>query len=253
MLLPDHHTKIIATIGPASAAVEVMQELILAGMSIARLNLSHGDFSSHAQTIARLRQAAANLNRRLAILADLPGPKIRIGTLAPDPVELVPGQEFSLTTVPLTGDHQRVSVSFLRLPQVVHPGATIFLNDGLIQLMVTAIQGEEVRCRVVVGGELSSRKGLNLPGLDLGLSAFTDYDRACLRFALEQGVDAVSQSFVENAADILAVRQEAAALGYTPFVFAKIERPGPGQPGGYPGGRRWDHDRPGRFGGGNSH
>jgi pyruvate kinase len=109
---------------------------------------------------------------------------------------------------------------------VVHPGAQLYLNDGMIQLEVTAIRGDDVECRIVIGGELRSRKGLNLPGLHLGMSAFTERDRECLRFALEHGVDAVSQSFVESAADVHAVREAAGALGHHPFLFAKIERAG---------------------------
>jgi pyruvate kinase len=117
-----------------------------------------------------------------------------------------------------------VSVSFNRLPRVVKPGDRLFLNDGLVQLKVDAVEGDDVRCHVVVGGELRSRKGLNMPGIDLGISAFTEHDRACLAFALEHGVDAVSQSFVETAADIAAVREAAREMGHRPFVIAKIER-----------------------------
>ena len=157
-------------------------------------------------------------------MADLPGPKMRIGKLDPEPIDLKPGDMFTLTTDDLVGDAHRVSVTFAPLPQVVKPGDTLYLNDGLIQVDVEQVQGSDVRCRVVVGGELRSRKGLNLPDIDLGISAFTEHDYNCMKFALENGVDAVSQSFVENAADIKAVRDAAAALGYHPFVIAKIER-----------------------------
>ena len=115
-------------------------------------------------------------------------------------------------------------MSFERLPQVVKPGDRLFLNDGLVQLVVERVAGSDVHCKVAVGGELRSQKGLNLPGIDLGISAFTDHDRACLEFALKHGVDAVSQSFVETAADIEAVRAAAQALGKQPFIIAKIER-----------------------------
>jgi len=126
--------------------------------------------------------------------------------------------------VVVVGDARRVSMSFERLPQVVKPGDLLFLNDGLVQLQVERVMGMDVHCNVTVGGELRSRKGLNLPGIDLGISAFTDHDRACLEFALAQGVDAVSQSFVESAADVEAVRAAAQAVGKQPFVIAKIER-----------------------------
>jgi pyruvate kinase len=224
MTLPNHKTRIVCTIGPASNSLKVMEQLLLAGMNVARVNFSHGDFSSHGQVMADLRQAARNVNQRLAIMADLPGPKIRIGNLAEEPIELAGGQEFTLTTAQITGGLSRVSVSFEPLPRVVQPGNRIYLNDGLIELEVQKIAGEEVTCRVLVGGELRSRKGLNLPGIDLGINAFTAHDRDCLKFALEHGVDAVSQSFVESAADIEALRRAAADAGYTPFVIAKIER-----------------------------
>ncbi len=224
MKLPEHKTKIVATIGPASASREVMEAMIEAGMNVARINFAHGDFSGHKQVIDKLRAAARALGRRIAIMADLPGPKMRIGRLAKEPVELQPGALFTLTTRDIVGDAERVSVSFARLPQALRPGDTLFLNDGLIQLETVKVEGQEVVCRVLVGGELRSRKGLNLPGIDLGISAFTDHDRECLKFASEQGVDAVSQSFVESAADIVAVRESAAAMGYNPFIIAKIER-----------------------------
>ncbi len=222
--LPDHKTRIVATIGPASASPEVMVELLRAGMDVARINFSHGDFDGHARVIAGLRDAAARTGRRLAIMADLPGPKMRLGLIAGEPVELRRGETFTLTTRETVGDASGASVDFERLPQVVRPGAALFLNDGLIQLEVERVSPDDVVCRVVAGGELRSRKGLNVPGLDLGISAFTERDRVCLRFALEQGIDAVSQSFVGSAADLEAVRQAAAEIGGHPFVIAKIER-----------------------------
>jgi len=224
MTLPPNKTKIVCTIGPASHSRDVMEKLLLAGMNVARLNFSHGDFSGHKEVIANLRAAARATGRRLAIMADLPGPKMRIGKFDSEPIELKPGDFFTLTTDDIVGDAHRVSVTFTRLPQVVKPGDTLYLNDGLIQVDVDQVQGTDVRCRVIVGGELRSRKGLNLPGIDLGIGAFTEHDRNCMKFALQNGVDAVSQSFVENAADIQAVRDAAAALGYHPFIIAKIER-----------------------------
>jgi len=224
MTLPPNKTRIVCTIGPASISRGVMEKLLLAGMNIARLNFSHGDFSGHKAVIANLRAASSATGRRLAIMADLPGPKMRIGKFDTEPITLKPGEIFTLTTDDIVGDAHRVSVSFARLPGVVKPGDTLYLNDGLIQVDVDQIQGADVRCRVVVGGELRSRKGLNLPDIDLGISAFTEHDHNCMKFALENGVDAVSQSFVENAADIHAVRKAAAALGFQPFIIAKIER-----------------------------
>ena len=224
MTLPANKTKIVCTIGPASESPEVMEQMIRAGMNVARLNFSHGDFAGHRRVIENLRAAARAAGRHVAIMADLPGPKIRIGQLAQEPIDLTPGDAFSLTTEDVVGDGQHASVTFPRLPDAVKPGNTLFLNDGIIQLEVVRVAGTEVQCRVLVGGELRSRKGLNLPGIDLGISAFTDQDHACLKFALASGVDAVSQSFVESAEDIAAVRNAAKALQHDAFVVAKIER-----------------------------
>jgi pyruvate kinase len=226
MPLPDHKTKIVATIGPASESPEMLERLIRAGMNVARLNFSHGDFRGHGERIARIRAAARATGQRMAIMADLPGPKMRIGRLDPEPIALLPGDRIALTTEEIVGTARRVSMSFDRLPQVVKPGDRLFLNDGLVQLTVERVTGTDVECVVAVGGELRSRKGLNIPGIDLGISAFTEHDRACLEFALQQGVDAVSQSFVERAADIDAVRAAAARHGRQPFLIAKIERAG---------------------------
>ena len=224
MPAPANKTKLICTIGPASDAPQTLEGMLHAGMNVARLNFSHGDFDTHAEVIRRLREASEKTGRRLAIMADLPGVKIRIGELREEPIELSTGQEVVLTTDDVVGDAQRFAVNFERLPHAVHPDDKLFLNDGLISLKVIAVDGNDVRCEVRAGGELSSRKGLDLPGIDLGISAFTERDRDCLEFALEHGVDAVSQSFVSNAGDIAAVRSAAANLGYKPFVIAKIER-----------------------------
>jgi pyruvate kinase len=224
MILPDHKTKIVATIGPASESPEMLERLIHAGMNIARLNFSHGDFSGHAERIARIRAAEKAAGKRVAIMADLPGPKMRVGKIEPEPIQLLPGENFTLTSEDIVGNRQRVSMSFDRLPAVVKRGDRLFLNDGLVQLVVESVTGNDVLCKVAVGGELRSRKGLNLAGIHLGISAFTEHDRACLEFALKNGVDAVSQSFVETAADIEDLRTAAAAIGATPFIIAKIER-----------------------------
>ncbi len=224
MKLPSQRTKIVCTIGPASNKPEIMEEMLLAGMNIARLNFSHGSFDSHREIIRNLRAAAQSTGRRLAIMGDLSGPKMRIGMLAEEPLELKAGNLFTLTTDDIVGDADRASVTFERLPQAVRGGDTLFLNDGIIQLEVQSVAGSSVVCRVVAGGELRSRKGLNLPGINLGISAFTERDNECLKFAADEGLDAISQSFVESGGDIRAVRQAADALGYKPFIIAKIER-----------------------------
>jgi pyruvate kinase len=224
MKLPANKTKIVCTIGPASESPEVLEKIIRAGMNVARLNFSHGDFASHKKVIENIRAVADAVGKRVAIMADLPGPKMRIGQLAEEPIELMPGDPFTLTSEEIVGDIKRVSMTFDQLPQAVNPEDILFLNDGLIQLEVVKVDGNDVQCRVLVGGELRSRKGLNLPDIDLGISAFTERDHECLKFAMAEGVDAVSQSFVESAADIEAVRDAAAALGHNPFIIAKLER-----------------------------
>ena len=224
MTLPPHKTRIVATIGPASESPEILEQMIRAGMNVARLNFSHGDFVQHERMIKHIRAASRAASHPVAIMADLSGPKMRIGKIGTEKVELKRGDTFTLTTDDIVGDRGRVSVSFTRLPQVLKGGELLSLNDGYIQLEVAKVRERDVVCVVKVGGELRSRKGLNLPGIDLGISAFTERDRECLRFALEHGVDAVSQSFVESAADLNAVREFARDLGYSPFLIAKVER-----------------------------
>lgn len=226
MPLPAHKTRIVCTIGPASDKPEIMEAMIRAGMDVARLNFSHGDFAGHRKVIQTIRAASKTICRRVAIMADLPGPKMRIGTFSHEPLELKKGDPFTLTTEEVAGSLSRVSISFDRLPQAVKPGDKLFINDGYIELEVVQVAGTDVNCRVLVGGELRSRKGLNLPGINLGISAFTVQDRKWLDFAMDQGIDAVSQSFVETAKDIEDVRSAAAALGHNPFIIAKIERAG---------------------------
>jgi pyruvate kinase len=220
----DIKTKIVCTIGPASRGHETLAAMIEAGMNVARLNFAHGTFDEHAATIVGIRAAAQGGGRRVAILADLPGPKLRIGRLPEQPIELKRGHAFTLAVGDFSGDATRVSTTFRRLPQAVKPGDTIFLNDGLVQLAVEAVSGDAVHCRIAVGGALLSHKGINFPDVKLGISAFTERDRECLTFALAQGVDAIGQSFVQSADDIRAVREASRAAGREVPVFAKIER-----------------------------
>jgi pyruvate kinase len=224
--LPGHKTRIVATIGPASEDPETLREMIRAGMNVARLNFSHGDQDYHRELIGRIRAASEALDSRVALLGDLPGPKMRVGELADDPIELERGAPLTLTTEDIVGRKDRIGVSFGGLPGAVHPDDLLYLNDGYITLQVTEVAGTEVHCKVLAGGELRSRKGLNLPGIDLGISAFTADDREWLAFAAANGLDAVSQSFVAGAEDITAVREAARDIGYAPFIIAKIERAG---------------------------
>lgn len=223
-MLPKTKTKIVCTIGPASQLPGVIRAMLEAGMNVARLNFAHGDIATHLTTVNALREAAADMGRRLAIMGDLPGPKMRIGQLANEPITLVRDQIFSLYTTERIGDENGASLSFPDLPRAVNPGDRIFVNDGFIQLLVENVRQEQVDCRVQVGGELLSQKGVNFPGIDLGIEAFTPQDHVFLRFAAEQRLDAISQSFVQRPEDLQAVRKAAAELDYYPFLIAKIER-----------------------------
>jgi pyruvate kinase len=224
MHFPTKKTKIVCTIGPASESRETLEQLITSGMNVARLNFAHGDLEGHARVIETIRAAAAETGQRVAIMGDLPGPKIRIGRLVEEPIELERGQPFVLQTGEIAGDNTRVSLSFTGLPSAVQPGDRIYINDGFIQLRVVRVEGKEVHCLVKVGGELRSFKGVNFPGIDLGINAFTERDREFLAFAADQKLDAISQSFVQGPQDIEAVRSAAQALDFQPFIIAKIER-----------------------------
>ena len=224
--LPRTKTKIVCTIGPASQSQEVLEQMIKNGMNIARINFAHGDRESHSQTIANVRAAAKAAGRRVAIFGDLPGPKMRIGKLEQEPIELERGDPFVLHTNEIVGNRQCASLDFAGLPAVVKKDDSIFMNDGLIELEVKGVKDGEVNCRVKAGGELRSNKGVNFPGIDLGISAFTADDYEYLKLAAEFNLDAVSQSFVLGPEDITAVRQAAASLDYQPMIIAKIERSG---------------------------
>ncbi len=220
--LPPKKTKIVCTIGPASQSLAMLEQLVDAGMNVVRINFAHGDLAGHREVIANVRAAARG--RVVAIMGDLPGPKMRIGTIDPEPVYLERDASFVLRNTAVTGDAGQATHSFPKLPEVVRSGDSIFLNDGYIQLQVDYVRDGDVHCRVIVGGRLSSNKGMNLPGIDLGIATFTRRDYELLVFAAEQQLDAVSQSFVQSASDIQQLRDAAAALDYAPFVIAKIER-----------------------------
>lgn len=226
MSLPDHKTKIVCTIGPASRSREVLVRMIQAGMDVARLNLSHGSFDEHRETIRNIRAAADDAGLPVTILIDLPGPKIRIGDLAIEPLELHKGEVVTLTTAPATGDPTRIPVEFEQFPQLVSEGSIIYLSDGFLQLRVNEVAGSDVRATVIVGGPLLSRKGMSIVGGGgvLAVSALTDRDRECIDFGLGEGLDTFSISFIERPEDILRAREHAARSGKTIKVISKIER-----------------------------
>ena len=224
MKLPNHKTKIVCTVGPASCRESVLKKLVKSGMSVARLNFSHGTLEGHRENIRRIRSVAAQLDRVVMVLMDLPGPKIRIGKLQNEPLVLKRGDNVTLTTSDVLGTASLISVNYDRLPESVSKGSLIFLNDGFIKLRVQEELGNEVRCKVIIGGQLMSNKGLNLPGVKLLIDVVTDKDLDFVDFGLKEGVDAFSVSFVEKAEDIVKVKEFARKRGKPIYVVAKIER-----------------------------
>jgi pyruvate kinase len=217
--------KIICTIGPKSDSPEMIELLIAAGMDVARLNFSHGTHAEHKARIGRIRQAAAKTGHPVAILQDLQGPKIRVGKFPNGPVMLETGKPFVLSARDIPGSADMVSVTNKHLHQDVKPGDTILLDDGLLQLEVEKIDGSDVHCRVIVGGELSDSKGLNLPGSTLSIAALTEKDRRDLDFGLENNLDYIALSFVQRPEDIAEIKQLISDAGKDIPVVAKIEKP----------------------------
>lgn len=228
-MIPQHvrETKIIATVGPASATDTVIARLVSAGVDLFRLNFSHGTHDSHAVVIDRIRRATAASGRMVAILQDLSGPKMRTGSLAGGkPIELAPGDELTIEVGEFAGERGRISTSFAALPHAVRPGDVLLLDDGRIQLEVRTAGGGAIHTTVVDGGELGERKGINAPGIELPIDGLTAKDLDDLKFGVAAGVDFMALSFVQKAADL---EQARAALGdaggaHIPLV-AKLERP----------------------------
>jgi len=220
--------KIIATLGPASQDKKTIQQLVQAGMDVARINFSHGTHQEHAQVIKFLREVSEELNCPISVLQDLSGPKIRTCGLAEGPVEIHPGDELVLTTQEAPGTASRVQVNFPSLPSSVRPGGRILLDDGRLELGVKKIQGTEVIAEVVQGGILKSHKGINLPGAHLEISPLTEKDLRDLAFGLDHGVDALALSFVRSAGDIKMLREAVCKLDPDKRkipIIAKLEHP----------------------------
>jgi pyruvate kinase len=201
----------------------MLRALIVAGMSVARLNFSHGTHDDHALVIERVRRLSGSLGTPVGVLQDLAGPKVRIGTFASGGVELVAGNPFTLTTRTVAGDEREVSVSYAKLPSEVRPGDTLLLADGSITLEVVEVTTKDMRCRVVVGGALSAHKGVNVPSGLFGLPILREKDLADLRFGVGHGVDYVGLSFVRTAEDLLVTRKQIAIAGGDVPIVAKIE------------------------------
>ncbi len=218
--------KIICTIGPACNTEPAMRDLLRLGMDIARLNFSHGTHDDHAHNIQRLRRAAEREGRTVCILQDLQGPKIRTGQLERhEPVQLKSGTVVTITPEDVPGTATRISTTFPDLARELTAGARILLSDGLIELRVRGIRGDDVLCDVLNGGTLGEHKGINLPGIALSIPALTKKDRKDLEFGLIHGVDAVAISFVRTAADVSMVKQIIAKHNSDVPVIAKLEKP----------------------------
>ena len=217
-------TKIICTIGPASNTPAILRQLIESGMSVARLNFSHGTHEEHRHMIDTIRALSDELKTPVAILQDLCGPKIRIGEIPEPGVRIEPGQTFFLTSRDVAGTPDRVSVSYPDLHREVHPGDAILLADGMMELIVKETLADEIRCEVITGGILTSHKGINLPSGTVKVKALTDKDRSDLAFGLENDVDYVALSFVRRAEDIAELKEIIAATGKDTPVIAKIEK-----------------------------
>jgi len=222
----DRRAKIVATLGPASSNETTFRELVRAGLDVARLNFSHGTQPEKLKLIEMVRKVAAEEGKVICIMGDLQGPKIRTGRLKNRiPVQLKTGQNLTITPRDIPGTATVISTTFPTLAENLEPGARILLSDGLIELRVLDIPGEDVECEVINGGTLGEHKGINLPGIAVRVPSLTEKDESDLEFAVKSGVDAIAVSFIRTADDVRLVKQRIAALGADTWVVAKLEKP----------------------------
>jgi pyruvate kinase len=221
----NRRVKIVCTLGPAVDTPEQIRELVAAGMDVARLNFSHGEHSEHADRFHKVRAAAIAAERPVGILADLQGPKIRLGRFADGPVYWANGETVVITSDPVEGTHDRVSVTYERLPAEVRPGDRLLIDDGKVAVEVVRVEDNDIVCLVVEGGPVSNNKGLSLPNVAVSVPAMSEKDAADLRFALSLGVDFVALSFVRSPDDIKLVHEIMDEEGRRVPVIAKIEKP----------------------------
>ena len=222
----SRRAKIVCTLGPATATHEKIGDLVAAGMDVARMNFSHGSHADHKQTYDLVRAASEESGRAIGILADLQGPKIRLGTFAGGPVQWRTGDVVRITVEHVTGTHDRVSTTYQNLAKDAKVGDRLLVDDGKVGLVVTAVDGQDVVCEVTEGGQVSDHKGLSLPGMDVSVPALSEKDVEDLEFALSLGVDFIALSFVRSPADIDLVHQvmDRVGKGRLPVV-AKVEKP----------------------------
>ena len=227
MNIPNKKTKIVATIGPATSSQEQLEKLLKAGLNVMRLNFSHGDFAEHQEKLDNGKKASQATGLPLAYLQDLSGPKIRIGEFATESgrVTIKKGQTFTLTTKLIKGDETKAYVNYKKLPQEIKVGHTVMLDDGKKRMTVTKVQGEEIVCKVDVGGELKGRRGVNLPDTDISMSSLTAKDKKDLEFGLSNNVDFFALSFVRRPKDVLDLRKLLDAAKSKGHIISKIETP----------------------------
>ncbi len=216
-------TKIICTIGPASDDSRHLLGLVENGMDIARLNLSHGSRDEHAKRIKQLREFALKQDRILGLLCDIQGPKIRTGFFKEGRAHLHEGGKVTITAEQVQGTNDLIPVDYPKFAELVSPGQQIYLADGMLELRAEEVKGKQVECKVVIGGELGNRKGVNLPGVDVSLPVLSEKDKADVEFAVEQKADFVAQSFVRDARDVLEMRKLLERHGSDAWIVAKIE------------------------------
>jgi pyruvate kinase len=217
-------TKIIATVGPASADPAVLARMARAGMDVARLNFSHGTYADHRRAIRTIRQAAHKTRRTVGLLLDLQGPRLRIGEVEGASVPVATGSEVLVTNQNIVGSSERIPIVYSSLMKDVDEGDRILIDDGKVELRVVKKTKSGLRCRVVVGGKVSDHKGVNFPGVRLSAPSMTTKDRRDLEFGLEQGVDFVALSFVRSAEDLIRLRRLLRNAHHPPMIIAKIER-----------------------------
>jgi pyruvate kinase len=216
-------TKIVATIGPVTTSEAILTKLVKAGLNVARLNFSHGDYVEHQEKLENIRKVSEKLGVPVAILQDLSGPKIRIGDFYKERVMLKDGDEFVLTTEKCIGDEHRASINYPKLPQEIKAGAFIMVDDGKKKLQVISVKGTEIKTKIIVGGETKGRRGVNLPGTDLSISSLTAKDKKDIEFGVKNQVDFVALSFVRRASDVHELRRILEKKGLPAQIIVKIE------------------------------
>ena len=216
-------TKIVVSIGPATTDKKVLTDLLNAGMNIARINFSHGDFMEHQSKVDNIRSVSKKTGIPVALLQDIAGPKIRIGDFYKESIVLKKGDLFTLTTKKIVGDEKKVCVNYSMLPKEVRVGGWIMLHDGKKKLKIVKIKGKDVVCRVVVGGEIKGRRGVNLPGARLSISSITEKDKKDLKFGIKNKVDFVALSFVRRADNVEQLRKLLKKAGSKAKIISKIE------------------------------